>query len=178
MCDQCDRDVECYVCASGGTGDVQAWLDQEDARIAGNVRRTGVSLEFIIGDCAVESPSFCYTVGLFGLRHPELLIFVADPQTANAVLNDLARQVRAGRDLVPGEIVTFEEWSHRLLVEEVPNPGDIVFAANRHYVRPDKFSVPVLQLSLDCVHGQLPGEPGYCRPAWMQPRPGHFSARH
>lgn len=177
MCEECEPQVECLVCAAGGMGDVQAWLDREQARVADHVRRFGVSLEFVMGEEESRFPAFCYTIGLFGLRHPELLLFCPHAATAGAVLNELARQVREGRNLVPGELVSLPDWSHRLLVEAVPNPGEIAFAANRHYDRPDEVSVPLLQLSMDCVHGYLPGEEGYCRPEWMQPRPGRFSAR-
>ena len=39
-----------------------------------------------------EGPAFAYTVGLFGLGHPELLIFGVYPEDALAVLNDLHRR--------------------------------------------------------------------------------------
>jgi hypothetical protein len=57
---------------------------------------------------------------------------------------------------VPGQPLTFERWPHRIVVEAVPNPGEIVFAANRHYQRPDEASVPVYQLSYDDTAGRFP----------------------
>jgi hypothetical protein len=162
-----------------------AWLDQEDALVAANVRKYGVHLVCVgTGSCSApgccggsgEGPDFAYTVGLFGLDHPELLIFGAGAQTAGGVLNALSDRVRAGENLVPGQLVTFPEWPHRIVVETVPNPGEIVFEANRFYQRPDEASVPVYQLSYDDKAGRFPWEAGYAAPD-KQPRPGTFSAR-
>ena len=41
----------------------------------------------------------------------------------------------------------------------MPNPGEIVLGANRHYDRPPFMSVPVLQLSYDDRSGRFPWEP-------------------
>lgn len=164
-----------------------AWLDQQDAAVAATIRRYGWHIEYVGGQgCAGpccppspgeqdEGPPFAYTVGLFGLGHPELLIFGVPPGTAAGVCNDLGARVRAGANLLPGQLVTFSGWPHRVVLEEVPNPGDIVFAANRHYARPAEASVPVLQLSYDDTAGRFPWEPAYLAPA-TQPRPGTFRA--
>jgi prevent-host-death family protein len=80
----------------------------------------------------------------------------------------------ASHDLVPGELLTFPDWPHRLVVEPVPNPGDIVFAANRHCQRPSEVSVPLLQLTWDDRQGKLPWDDGYSVPIEVQPRPGTF----
>ncbi|WP_323095604.1 DUF4262 domain-containing protein [Intrasporangium sp. YIM S08009] len=93
-----------------------------------------------------------------------------------AFLNHLYSMVVKGRDLVPGEELSFPDHEERYLVEQVPNPGDIVFGANRHYRRPSEVSVPVLQLTWS-VAGAFPWEGGYPYPAHRQPRPGTFSAR-
>jgi hypothetical protein len=151
----------------------QAWLDQEDAHVAATVRQHGWFIQYVGGD--EDVPPFAYTVGLFGLGHPELLILGVPSGTAAGVLNDLGDRVRAGDDLVPGEIITFDEWPHRIVAEPVPNPGEIVLAANRYYRRPDEQSVPVLQLSYDDKAGRFPWEEGYAAPE-MQPRPGTFRA--
>jgi hypothetical protein len=163
----------------------QAWLDQEDAMVTDVIRRYGWYIQYVGGglcsrpgcDCGDdEGPAFAYTVGLFGLGHPELLIFGVDPHTAAGVLNYLGEQVRAETTLLPGQLITFDEWPHRIVPEEVPNPGDIVFTANRFYQRPDEASVPVLQLSYDDREGRFPWEDGYAAPE-LQPRPGSFTAR-
>lgn len=162
----------------------QAWLDQEDARIAEVIRHYGWAIEYIGGGvCSVpgcacpedEGPPFAYTVGLFGMAHPELLIFSVPPQTAAAVLNDLGERIRSGESLMPGRLVTLDDWAHRIIPEEVPNPGEIVFSANRYYQRPPVASVPVLQLTHDDMNGRFPWEEG-CTDPEIQPRPGTFRA--
>lgn len=161
----------------------QAWLDQEDAMVADVIRRHGWLIQYVGGgvcrapgcESSEDEPAFAYTVGLFGMGHPELLIFGTDPHTAHGVLNELAGRVKAGAVLLPGQVIDFEQWPHRIVPEEVPNPGDIVFAANRFYRRPDEASVPVLQLSYDDIAGRFPWEDGYAAPD-LQPRPGTFSA--
>ena len=162
----------------------QAWLDQEDARVADVIRRHGWYIQYVGGGMCSrpgcdggddEGPAFAYTVGLFGLGHPELLIFGVYPEDALAVLNDLGEQIMAGANLLPGQLITFAHWPHRIVAEAVPNPGDIVFTANRFYQRPDEASVPVLQLSYDDDAGRFPWEEEYSDPE-RQPRPGAFSA--
>ena len=162
----------------------QSWIDQDDARMADAVRRHGWLIQYVGGeecsrpgcDCPTnDGPTFAYTVGLFGLAHPELLIFGVPPEIAAAVLNDLGGRVRKGEALLPGQLITFDDWPHRVIPEPVPNPGDIVFSANRFYCRPDEFSVPVLQLSYDDTKGRFPWDDAYAAPE-MQPRPGTFTA--
>jgi hypothetical protein len=163
---------------------IQAWLDQEDARIKTVIRRYGWAIEYIGGGvCSApgcdggddDGPPFAYTVGLFGLGHPELLVFGLDPDTAFQLLDTCGQIVREDGALIPGQMLSFDQWEHRVIPEEVPNPGDIVFTANRFYERPDEYSVPVLQLSYDDINGRFPWEEGYSHPE-SQPRPGTFQA--
>lgn len=162
----------------------QAWLDQEDARIASVIRRHGWAIEYIGGGCCSvpgcdgggdDGPPFAYTVGLFGMGHPELLVFGLDPGTTCHLLNSLGDRIRADEALIPGRLLTIDGWEHRVIPEEVPNPGAIVFSANRFYQRPAGFSVPVLQLSYDDFAGRFPWEAGHAHPG-LQPRPGEFEA--
>ncbi len=163
-----------------------AWFDQNDARITSIIRRYGWYIQYVGGECSCPGcggaaqedefqPPFAYTVGLFGLGHPELLVFGLGQESACGVLNDLGARIRAGAELLPGELITFEHWPHRIVTEQVPNPGEIVFTANRFYQRPAEASVPVLQLSYDDPAGRFPWEAGYAAPQ-MQPRPGTFRA--
>lgn len=163
---------------------IQAWLDQEDARMKSVIRRHGWAIEYIGGGCCsvpgcdggdTDDPPFAYTVGLFGLGHPELLVFGLDPETTHYVLNDLGNRVRADEALIAGQLLAFDDWERRVVPEDVPNPGEIVFSANRFYQRPDEFSVPVLQLSYDDSRGRFPWEVGFSDPD-TQPRPGTFRA--
>ena len=152
------------------------WLDQQDKRTAQTIRRHGTSIEYVIGDMRRRQTPFGYTIGLFGMGHPELLVFGLDSRTTGLLLNDVADRVRGGSDIVPGELLEFAGWSHRVLVESVPNPGEIAFAANRFYQRPDAVSVDVLQLTYDDRNGRFPWEDGYENAVWIQPRPGAFAA--
>ena len=159
-----------------------AWLDQEDAHVTAMIRQFGLSIQYVFssgltgpdgGDA--EGPPFGYTIGLFGLNHPELLIVGVPPDAAAGVLNTLGNRVRAGETIMPGDLVTFEQWPHRIIPEPVPNPGEILFAANRFYQRPPRHSVTALQLSYDDPTGRFPWEADYAAPH-MQPRPGTFRA--
>lgn len=163
-----------------------AWLDQQDSALSSTIRRFGWHIEYVGGGmCSVpvcdcepeddEGPPFAYTVGLFGLGHPELLIIGVGIETAAGVLNDVGGRIKGGENLVRGQLISFEDWPHRIVVEHVPNPGEIVFAANRHYRRPADASVPVLQLTYDDKAGRFPWDKGYAAPE-MQPRPGTFRA--
>ena len=163
----------------------QAWIHQQQAHLKTMIRRHGWFIHYIGGGgcchpgCACgearDEPPFAYTTGLFGLGHPELLIFGVMLETAAGVLNTLGERLRQGADLLPGQIIGFDEWPHRIIPEVVPNAGDIVLLSNDFYGRPDESSVPVLQLSYDDVEGRFPWEDGYAAPD-MQPRPGTFTA--
>lgn len=155
---------------------VQAWLDQEDRHTAQIIRKHGVYITYVIGEWSQRQTSFAYTIGLFGMGHPEVLMFGLEAGTACAVMNDVADRVKAGDDLLVGATLAFPEWAHRVFVEEVPNPGQIAFGANRFYQRPDEASVPLLQLTYDDKNRRFPWEAGYSRPSWIQPRPGEFRA--
>ncbi|HSM02316.1 MAG TPA: DUF4262 domain-containing protein [Acidimicrobiia bacterium] len=165
--------------------DLEAWYDQEDARITATIRRVGWVINYIGGDSCRrpgcdspphEGPPFAYTIGMFGMGHPELLMLGVDPATANGVLNTLGTRIKhEGVDLMPGEILELDQWTRRVIPEQVPNPGDIVLWANDYYRRPPEHSVPVLQLTYDDDAGRFPWDEGYADPE-MQPRPGTFAA--
>lgn len=162
----------------------QAWLDQEDARIAAVIREHGWAITYVGGDCCSypgceappsDGPPFAYTTGLFGLGHPELLVFGLSPHDALGLLNTLGDRIRKGEALLPGMMIEVGEWAHRVILEEVPNPGEIVFEANRFYQRPSEASVPVLQLTYDDDQGRFPWDAGF-EDLDSQPRPGTFAA--
>ena len=155
---------------------MQSWLDQEDSRTKTTVRRHGWAIEYVMGEPAERQCSIAYTIGLFGLGHPELVVVGVDPATAHGLLNDVGSRVRNGHDLVPGELLAFDDWPHRITVEVVPNPAQILFAANRWAQRPDEASVPAFQLTYDDRGGRFPWDPGYANEDWIQPRPGAYRA--
>lgn len=159
-------------------------MDQEDARIRDMIRRFGWAIEYIGGgECSapgcdggdVDGPSFGYTVGLFGLGHDELLVFGLNAHDTAGLLNSLGDMVQAGETIIPGHELTVGTWPHRVIPEQVPNAGDIVFSANRFYRRPDRHSVAVLQLTYDDRNGRFPWDEGFEDPD-AQPRPGTFRA--
>jgi hypothetical protein len=129
-----------------------------------------------MGDERERKTSIAYTIGLFGLGHPELVVLGVGPGDAAGLLNEVGRRVKAGGNLIPGELLEFDASAHRVTVEEIPNPGAIVFGANRHYRRPDEASVPALQLTYDDREGRFPWEDGYSVERWIQPRPGEYTA--
>jgi hypothetical protein len=155
---------------------ITAWLDQEDADVSRMIREYGWYIQFVMGDERDRKTSIAYTIGMFGYGHPELVALGLDPGDAGALLNEVGRRVKAGGNLIAGELLEFDAWAHRVTVEEIPNPGAIVFGANRHYQRPDEVSVPAFQLTYDDREGRFPWEPGYSVSRWIQPRPGEYTA--
>lgn len=153
-----------------------AWLDQEDAHLAQVIRAHRWAVQYVGGGDEPDEPAFGYTIGLFGLGHPELVIVGVNMEDAHGILGRVAGMVADGRDLVAGELLTFAEWGGRLVVEELPNPGEVLFGANRFYERPPEYSVPAFQLTWDHRDGLFPWDEGYrCGPE-CQPRPGTWRA--
>ena len=120
-----------------------AWLDQEDAHLARVIRRHRWAVQYV-GSEDDDEPPFGYTIGLFGLGHPELVVVGLGMEAAHGVLQRVAEDVATGRDLVPGELIAWDDWPGRLCVEASPNPGEVVLGANRFYQRPpgDRLLLP------------------------------------
>jgi len=156
---------------------VQALFDQHASLIANKIREYGWFIQFVAsGDGDPPPPTFAYTVGLFGLGHPELVVTGVDMRTAGGVLNDLGDRIRAGANFLPGELITFDKWPHRVVLEDLPNPGEILLMANDHYQRPSEASVPAYQLTYDDKSGRFPWDDGYSNTPKVQPRPGTWRA--
>lgn len=166
----------------------QAWLDQDDQLTVDLVRRYGWRVVYVAAheedglfddgepEDAPPTPAFAYTVGLFGLGHPELLLFSTSVEVAAVVLNRLGTRVLAGENLLPGRVIELSEWDRKMITEQVPNPGGTVYAANAFYRRSAESSVPVLQISYADDHGHFPWQRDYDLRAGWQPRPGTFWA--
>lgn len=161
-----------------------AWIDQVDAHRTETIRKHGWMIQYVGGECTAPGdhddpddggPPFAYTIGLFGLDHPELLIFGLPPGPSAQVLNAFGERIRRGENLVPGQVYTLSGFHHMFMVEEVPNPGEIALGANDFYRRPPEHSVPLFQLGYDDGQGRFPWDEGYPVPE-MQPRPGTFRA--
>ena len=155
---------------------ITAWLDQEDADVARMIREYGWYIQFVMGDERERKTSIAYTIGMFGLGTSRAgRSWSRSRRRRRAV--ERSRTSREGRRQPgPGELLEFDAWAHRVTVEEIPNPGAIVFGANRHYQRPDEASVPALQLTYNDREGRFPWEPGYSVSRWIQPRPGEYTA--
>lgn len=158
-----------------------AWLDQEDARTAQLIHEHRFTVTYV-WSCEPElpddplDPPFGYTTGLFGLGHPELVVVGLGQDDTHAVLTRAAELVLGGRDLLPGEHLSWPDRPDGLVVEVLPNPGEVLFCANRFYQRPDEFSVPAYQLAWQHRDGTWPWDAAYpCGPG-CQPRPGSWRA--
>ncbi len=101
-----------------------AWLDQEDAHLARVIRQHRRAVQYVGAGEEDDEPSFGYPIGLFGLGHPELVLVGLDADTTHGVLQRVAEEVAAGRDLVPGELVVRDDRTGRLHVEVSPDPGE------------------------------------------------------
>jgi hypothetical protein len=154
-----------------------AWLDQEDAHLAQTIRAHRWAVQYVGAGDEADEPAFGYTIGLFGLGHPELVLVGLGANTTHSILDRTAGVVAGGRDLVVGELVTWPDPAElRLVVETLPNPGEVVLVANRFYERPVEYSVPAYQLTWALPGHCFPWEgPGPDEPA-TQPRPGTWRA--
>lgn len=181
----------------------QAHFDQFQQQTTEAIRRWGCMVQYVSNDvecpcCVAEglnragrrarrgdqrpsgrpTPALAYTIGLHGVGHPEFLVFGVAPEAATSLLTRLAHEVRDhGHQFVPGEVIPAGRALHRkILVESLPNPGDILVQANNYYRRPSQGSVEAVQLSWCDPRGRWPGDPGCTAPASNQPRPGSFRA--
>jgi hypothetical protein len=153
-----------------------AWLDQEDAHLAQTIRAHRWAVQYVGAGDEADEPAFSYTIGLFGLGHPELVLVGLGPDNSHEILGRVAAMVADGRDLVVGELLTWSDWEGRLVVEHLPNPGEVVLAANRFYERPAEVSVPAYQLTWCHRDGLFPWDDGYACGPECQPRPGTWRA--
>lgn len=163
----------CECCARPDADSI--WPDAPDDPVADRFEAMG-------GDPVVLPPRiavpFCYTTGLFGVGHPELIVTGLPPQPAAALLNTLARRViEDGRDLTPGEVLELDDLDGlRVLAETLPAPGMTLAETYFFYERDPVEDLPTLHLTWADQHGRFPWEEGYeCGP-WPQPRPREYRA--
>jgi hypothetical protein len=153
-----------------------AWLDQEDAHLAQVIRARRWAVQYVGAGQEPDEPPFGYTIGLFGLGHPELVVVGLRPAFTHRLLDGLAEVVADGRDLLPGESVAWPGDGRPLVVEALPNAGDVVLVANRFYQRPAEYSVPAYQLTWPTDDGLFPWDEDYPADTACQPRPGAWRA--
>jgi hypothetical protein len=153
-----------------------AWLDQEDAHLAQTIRTHRWAVQYVAGGEDSTEPPFGYTVGLFGMGHPELVVVGLGYALAGDMLNTVGAMVRDGDQLVPGQVLEDDDGMPVITVQELPNPADVIFAANRFYGRPDEFSVPAFQLIWALDGGIFPWDDAYPHEPDCQPLPGTWHA--
>ena len=110
-----------------------AWLGQEDTHLAQLIRAHRWAVQYVGPGDGPAEPPFGYTVGLFGLGHPELVVVGLGHPNTHAILQRVAGLVADGRDLVPGELLAFPDRPDGLVVEVLPNPGEVLFV---EFVKP------------------------------------------
>ena len=164
---------------------IRAWIDQDQAWLADTVRTHGWAIRYIGGDvsacpgCACETdqrthPSPTPSVST-GWITSELLILGVDPGTAGRVLDELGERVRSGVALLPGQLVTFEDWPRRVIRKTSPTRGRSCSTPTATTGGRRTAPVPALQLTYDDEEGRFPWDDGYATPE-LQPRPGTFTA--
>jgi hypothetical protein len=173
MCNRCDA-------AADGPSNLddpivlQQWLDQDNAWFRETIRRYGWAIQAVHSDWP-SSPSFAYTVGLTGFDHPEIVVFGLATVSSRRLLNELGEKVRTGSMLRDGDVI--ELPGLRVSLFDLPNPREILFAANLIYQVPPDRSVSAVQVVYPDDCGAWPWEPDYALLAGLQPMPGQFSAR-
>jgi Domain of unknown function (DUF4262) len=152
--------------------EILKWLLEERQRIERVIAEYGVFIQAVGGDTARRSTVFAYTIGLREVGHPELLVLGLNVATMHGLLNEVARRIRSGDRLEPGNRLTFEQWSPQVIVEDLPNPENILFGVTDYYGS----AGPAYQLTYHDSRGRFPWDDGYAIPGWIQPRPGEFHA--
>ena len=143
----------------------RSWLADYERRVTETIRLHGCFIQAVMGEG--RTPPVAYTVGLFELGHPELIVFGLDTQSSGGMLNWFAARVRDGEVFSPGQVIAPAESDTRLLVQNFRDPW-LLHMANRHYHRGREAPVRALQLIWD-AGGAFPWEPGYSEPEWLQP---------
>jgi len=143
----------------------RSWLADYERRVTETIRLHGCMIQGVMGEG--RTPPFAYTVGLFELGHPELIVYGLDVESSGGMLNWFAAQIRDGEVFSPGQVIQPPESGTRLLVQTFHDPW-LLYTANRHYRRGREAPVRALQLIWD-AGGAFPWEVGYPEPEWLQP---------
>ncbi|WP_026541374.1 DUF4262 domain-containing protein [Paenarthrobacter nicotinovorans] len=113
---------------------------------------------------AGHDAAFSYTVGLTALEHPEIVMEGLPFEVAQAFLNFMGEEVKAGRRFTPGSIAT----------DLTDSPAPIAFISVENVtgltaVAEVYGEVNALQAIWSDSTGRLPWEPSYRNPADAQP---------
>lgn len=162
---------QCECCR--GEDRPELWPEVPDDPVADVFARLG-------GDPAVLPPRltvpFCYTTGLFGVGHAELIVTALPSGAAALLLNTLTRRViEHQQDLTSGELIELDELSGlRVLVEQLPAPGLTLAQTYAFYGHHPQDDLPTLQVTWADQQGRFPWEAGFVGGPWPQPRPGEY----
>ncbi|PZU46798.1 MAG: DUF4262 domain-containing protein [Arsenicicoccus sp.] len=164
-----DGDGTCACCAAGVGADAEEYAVDG---LADLVARTG-------GDPTLLPPRihvpFCYTTGLFGVGHAELVVVGLDRSLSARMLNEAAHRVLShGHELTPGEET--ELAGRHVLAEEVRHSGLVLLEAHNYFERPPWVPMAACQLTWADEQGRFPWDEGHRSGRWSQPRPGAYRA--
>lgn len=84
-----------------------ASLDEMRFSLHAKIERFGWALQYVSDGRTAQS--WCYTVGLAGFDHPELVVVGLEAKAAAGLLNAIGGSIRAGERLNQGEHVVDEE---------------------------------------------------------------------
>lgn len=131
------------------------------------VRQHGVAIQFV--GAGEAKSSFGYTVGLFLVSHPELILFGLPSDLTKRLLNDLAFSVlRGGMGYAEGDRVHQLLQGYAVRLGPVSDPDQhlgVAFATARLRGLPAT-DVRALQVHLPDPSGSFMGDEGFTGPDW------------
>jgi uncharacterized protein DUF4262 len=174
MCD----DPRCSVPSSNDPAAVRRYARQYSAWLRHRILEHGWAVLSILSEGRRRHPGFSYTIGLWSIGHPELVVFGLAPDRAQTLLNEVSERVRTGLTLVGRETVSAVSMhpSHYLRVFPLPDAESVLLRARDQFRGDHAEPVSALQLVWADENGAFPWEPSYDSPAWLQPMPGTFAA--
>ena len=135
-----------------------AWLDQEDAHLAQAIRAHRWAVQYVGRRDEPDEPRVRLHDRPVRARPPGAGRWSGSGHDDAHGLLEPGRR-HGGRRAGPGAPARCSRGRlrrGRLVVEELPNPGEVVLAANRFYQRPAEFSVPAYQLTWAHADGDFP----------------------
>lgn len=92
---------ECFMCSIPGS--LEQKMEGLDAKVMENMDKYGIHIVGVHGSS--EEPTFAYSVGMFKLGQPEVIILGMPFQTAMFFINDVFAEVEAGKAFADGEVI-------------------------------------------------------------------------
>lgn len=133
-------------------------LDEEDERTISHIEEFGCSI--VLVRSTTSGPGWSYTAGVYDTSgSPEIITVGLKEETAQSLLNEAARQLRAGTNLSKGR--------HRDMLGEVEcefrpvDPKWVQHLMGWGHWYYDGWDFPVLQAVYPDLENRFPGEPGF-----------------